>query len=563
MLIDIEKLRRNLSLHFLLVIILLVASCSQTEKSDVKHGGQSKYALPYLKETNGIKQLIVDGSPYIIIGGELMNSSASSIEYMEPVWPHLTSMNVNTVLLPITWQQLEPVEGDFDYTLVDSHIENARKNDLRIIFLWFGSWKNGMSHYTPDWVKTDLNRFPRMQFENGKITPVISNINEECLKADKKAYLMLMKRIAQIDKDRTVLMMQIENEVGLLGDSRDYSSAATELFEQNVPEELIQFIYKNSDEIKPVVRDAYTKNGSKSKGSWEEVFGKSKDTDEMFMAWHYARYINELSKAGKEIHNIPTLVNAWAANAEEEPGDWPSGGPNYRMLDIWLAGAPEVDILATDNYTEKFNEKCMEFIHQDNPLFIPEACAIWLEDTISAPAKAFYTIGHFNAICFSPFGIDHENYHSNHPVKSAYKVLNQLMPFITQAQIENKVNAFMEFDPSTPSSFELGDYKFTAVYKRKKAPHIKGFGMVIQTADDEFIITGNAFELEVESRDNNKPNAQLISVEEGMFVEGNWKRQRILNGDEFGLKFPAKPYDLIENVVLGEMSIHKVKMFKY
>ncbi|HYX09387.1 MAG TPA: DUF5597 domain-containing protein [Bacteroidales bacterium] len=559
-----ENMFRKLSISSLILLTMLMAACTNTSKSDNQQKEQSNDVLPYIKETNGVKQLIVDGSPFIMIAGEVMNSSSSSIEYMQPVWQQLKKLHVNTVLLPITWQQFEPVEGAFDYTLIDSLIENAHRNNLHMVVLWFGSWKNTRSDYAPDWVKMNWERFPRMRGKDGEIKRAVANFSDKALEADKNAYVKLLERIRQVDKHHTVLMMQIENEVGIKKNSRDFSAAANALFEQNVPDELIEYIRKNLDNIKPVLRNAYQNNGSKKEGSWEQVFGKSLDTGEMFMAWNYAKYINEISKAGKEIYPIPTLVNACAADSIRKPGDWFSGGPNYRMMDIWQAGAPDIDVIATDNYQiEDFNKKCRQFIHQGNPLFIPESCAPWLRDTHSAAAKAFFTIGHYKAVCFSPFAIDHEMYQiDNHPIVNAYRVLNDLMPLITKAQLENKVNAFMELDASTAKPFIMGGYKFTPDFDQKKSPAITGYGMVIQTGEDEFIIAGNAFNLKFQSTDENKPYAEMLIKEEGDFVDGKWVGRRVLNGDEYSLKFPAKPFGLIENIVPGEVSVHKVRLFR-
>ena len=562
-----DTLFRISTATLVLLLSLLITSCNHPGNDPVSQQEQDTSYLPFIQETNGVKQLIVDGAPFTILGGELLNSSASSIEHMEPVWSRVKSFNVNTILLPINWQQFEPVEGEFDYSLIDNHIKKAHEHGLRMIVLWFGSWKNGRSNYTPDWVKKDLERFPRMRFEDQRITPTLSNMSENCLEADKRAYLKLLERIAEVDRHHTVIMMQIENEVGLLGDSRDFSPAANTLFGQQVPAKLVDHLRKNIDHIKPFIREAYQNNGSKTEGSWTEIFGESMLTDEMFMAWNYATYINEISKAGKAVHNLPTFVNAWSVLENKIPGDWPSGGPNYRMLDVWQAGAPDIDILAIDNYHlgEKFDDKCRDFVHMGNPLFIPEACAIFYDDTISAAAKAFYTIGHFDAMCFSPFGIDHDNYHDNHPVKNAYKALTDLMPLINKAQVENKIEAFMEFEDTPPSSFTLGGYNFVPDYGYfNKAPHITGFGMIIQTGEDEFIVAGNGFKLSFSSACESQPNAQLLSVEEGTFVDGDWKTGRMFNGDEFNLKLPAKPYShLPGNVVLGEISIHKIKLFKF
>lgn len=558
------KQRSGFSIKILLVLFAFsVAACnSASDNAGMKEDNTG--SVPFIKETNGVKQLIVDGAPYIMIAGELMNSSASSIAYMEPVWPHLKKLHLNTVLLPISWQQFEPVEGEFDYTLIDYHIRKAHENDMRLVILWFGSWKNTRSDYVPDWVKMDWDRFPRMQLEDGEIRRAVANFSREALEADKKAYVKLLERIKEVDSHHTVLMMQIENEVGIKRNARDYSPAATALYNQDVPAELLQYIQKNIDQVKPILRNAYLSNGSKATGSWEEVFGASLDTEERFMAWHYATYINEISKAGKEVYPLPTLVNACAADTIRKPGDWFSGGPNYRMLDIWQAGAPDVDIFAIDNYqTVDFNKKCKQFIHQGNPLFIPEACAPWLRDTYSAAAKSFFTIGHHNAMCFSPFAVDHEMYdEENHPIISAYEVLNELMPFIATAQVENRVNAFMELDASTARPFEMGGYTFTPRFSQDKDPSITGYGMVIQTGDDEFLIAGNAFNLGLKSADESKPYAEILIKEEGRFVDGEWVAGRLLNGDEYSLKFPAKPFGLDENIVLGEITVNRVKLFR-
>jgi len=562
---ETQNERGKISVKVLLILIMILGTaCVNTEKKESSVDEAAGSVLPYIQKTNGVKQLMVDGNPFIMIAGEVMNSSSSSLQHMEPIWQHLKELHVNTVLLPISWQQFEPEEGEFNYTLIDGLIENAHKHNIRLVILWFGSWKNTRSDYAPAWVKMDWERFPRMIGEDGEIMRAVANFSATALEADKKAYVKLMQRIKEVDTHHTVLMMQIENEVGIKRSARDHSPAANALFEDKVPAELIRYIRDNLDEIKPILRNAYIHNGSKAEGSWEEVFGKSLDTDEMFMAWNYAKYINELSIAGKAIHPIPTLVNACAADSIRKPGDWFSGGPNYRMIDIYQAGAPDIDLIAIDNYQiGDFNKKCRQFIHNGNPLFIPEACAPWLRDTHSAAAKAFFTIGHHKAICFSPFGIDHEMYHADdHPIINAYKVLNDLMPLIASAQVEQKVNAFMELDASTSKPFIIGGYKFTPSYSRPTDTNITGYGMVIQTGEDEFIIAGNGFDLDFQSIDENRPYAEMLLKEEVEFVDGKWLGRRVLNGDEYSLQFPAKPFGLVENTVPGEISVHKVTLFR-
>lgn len=539
-------------IHVSIVFTLLMTSICANNPSTI------------IKETNGLKQLYVNNKPFLVLGAELLNSSASSIEHMKDIWAPVKSLHVNTVYLPITWQQFEPEEGTFDYSLIDSHIKTATDHNLKLVILWFGSWKNGESHYTPNWVKTDMKRFPRMLFKDAKISTTLSNTHLNCLNADLKAYKKLMERIALVDKQGTVIMMQIENEVGLLGGTRDFSPEATKLFEQQVPRELIKYIGTNLTKLKPNLREPYVANGSKTQGTWEEVFGKSPNTDELFMAWHYANYVNELAKAGKAIHNLPAFVNAWdASGGNLIPGVWPSGGPNFLMLDIWQAGAPAIDILANDNYSPTFGLSAANFLHNKNPLLLPEACAIWMNDTISAAPKAFFCFGHFKAMGFSPFGIDHPTYHSNHSIKKAYEVLDNLMPLLTKAQADDKINGFMEGDDASPASFQLGSYTFKPNYNLQKNSLIKGYGLIIQIAEDEFLVSGNACHIDYRSADSSKPNAQLLSVEEGQFVDGKWVKKRTINGDEFGIKLPPNPYNIASDVKLDGISVLKIKLFKF
>ena len=185
---------------------------------------------PHLEKRGAATQLIVDGKPFLILGGELHNSSSSSLDYMKPIWPRLAAMGLNTVVTPLSWELIEPSEGKFDFTLVDGLLDQARSQHLRIVFLWLASWKNGMSSYAPVWVKQDTRRFPRV-VEHGSEVEILSPAGAATQEADARAFAALMQHIKEVDsRDHTVLMMQMENEVGVLGDTRDHSDAANRAF---------------------------------------------------------------------------------------------------------------------------------------------------------------------------------------------------------------------------------------------------------------------------------------------------------------------------------------------
>ena len=177
--------------------------------------------IPHLAKRGTATQLIVDGKPFLILGGELHNSTSSSLDYMAPILGKFAAGHLNTALAAVCWDLTEPEEGTFDFSLVDGVIMEARQNNLHLVLLWFGSWKNGVSTYPPLWVKTDQQRFPRAQNKEGNRLDILSTLSQTNLNADARAFAALMRHVRQVDgAAHTVLMVQVENEVGVLGDSR-------------------------------------------------------------------------------------------------------------------------------------------------------------------------------------------------------------------------------------------------------------------------------------------------------------------------------------------------------
>ena len=257
-------------------------------------------------------------------------------------------MHLNTVLAPVYWELMEPKEGQFDFTLVDGQIQAAQSNNLRLVFLWFGSWKNGTSSYVPAWVKTAQDRFPRIQDKDGKSVELLSPLSAASRDADSRAFAALMRHIKEVDSRRRVIMIQVENEVGMVGDSRDRSEAANKAFAEPVPKEVLDYMTSQKDTLYPEFRKAWEAAGAKTSGNWEEVFGKSPYTDEIFMAWNYARYVGRVAAAGKAEYPIPMFVNTWRALGDRMPGTYPSGGPEPHVGDLWKVGAPAIDFRSPD-----------------------------------------------------------------------------------------------------------------------------------------------------------------------------------------------------------------------
>lgn len=552
------------------VCLMAIISIASPVVAQSAPGGNS-HKIPHLRKNGQVTQLIVDGQPFLALAGELRNSSSSNLEYMRPIWPKLTKMNLNTVLAVVSWEQVEPEEGKFDFAIVDGLIEAARRHNLRLALLWFGSWKNATSRYAADWVKANEKRFPRVRNRDGKTLEILSTLNEETREADARAFAGFMRHIREVDaKERTVIMIQVQNEVGVLGDSRDRSVPANQAFAKPVPKELMSYLQKQKGNLLPELRQLWEAAGSKTSGTWEEVFGQGTATDEIFMAWHYARFTGRMAEAGKAEYPLPMFVNAWIVQPEDKgPGDYPSGGPVAHVHDIWRAGAPQLDILAPDIYLPNFPEIVNSYGRSGNPMFIPESRA-----GAGGAANAFYAIGQHGAMGYSPFAIeDRETDPENGPMAQAYNVLSQLSPLILEHQAKGSIAGVWLTKDKPTQQFKLGSYTLEFDLRRNRRVPSEGaelgYAIVLWTGPDEYVVAGMDAQVTFVPNTSGAEIAGLLLVEEGTYVSGRWIAGRRLNGDEVqlrydlsvaaqsnqsgsGLRFPA-----------GGPTIQRVKLYRY
>ncbi|MDZ7271216.1 MAG: beta-galactosidase, partial [candidate division KSB1 bacterium] len=375
--------------------------------------------MPHLARRGDVAQLMVDGRPFIILGGELGNSTASNLLLLQSVWPTCKSLGLNTLLAPVYWEMLEPEETVYDFSLVDTLLIQARRYGFRLVLLWFGSWKNSMSCYAPLWVKNDPDRFPRARDEAGRPMEILSAFYQNNREADARAFRTLMRHLREIDGDRhTVIMVQVENEVGMIPTARDHVQRANELFASEVPHELMDYLVSHREALRPELANLWRKGGFRRSGTWGEVFGKGEGTEELFMAWHLARYVNFVAAAGKEEYPLPMFVNAALNRPTARPGEYPSGGPLPHLLDVWRAAAPAIDIFAPDIYFADFESWCAKYTRAGNPLFIPEAAR-----GDDAGVHALYAFGQHHAFGFSPFSIESIPDPTVHPLGQAYRLV--------------------------------------------------------------------------------------------------------------------------------------------
>lgn len=475
------------------LILFLVLNCLAIEYII----GQNSF----LQKQGTATQLVVHGMPFLILGGELGNSSAACPQDIERIFPKLKKMGLNTVLVPVYWDLTEPVEGQFDFTLTDKALQQARENDLKIVFLWFGAWKNSMSCYAPLWFKENHKKYPRAYTQSGKPLEIASAFSEAVYEADHHAFSQWMQHIATVDKEEgTVIMIQIENEIGMLEDARDYSREANKIFNAPVPAEFMTYLQKNKKALHPQMLKKWESQGCKKQGYWQEVFGADIYTDEIFMAWHYAKYVEGLAQTARSIYNIPLYVNAAMNSRGRKPGEYPSAGPLAHLIDVWHCGAPSIDILAPDLYDNGFTDWVARYKLHNNPLFIPE---IRLTDNNSV--RAFYIFGEHDAIGISPFSIEDGSDSPNSPLVQSYAKLTELMPLLTKYQGKGLMKGLL-FDSENKERIIADDdltitarHFFTLPWDPRATNGSiwpEGGGILLKLSKNEYIVAGSGIVLE-------------------------------------------------------------------
>jgi hypothetical protein len=502
--------------------------------------------LPAIVEKDGRFALIVDGSPYLMLGVQANNSSAWP-DYLDKVWPAAETLHANTVELPVYWEQIEATQGKFDFSTVDLILKQAREHHLRLVLLGFGTWKNGSSHYTPEWIKLDQAKYPFVLGKDRQTVDSPSTFSPARLEADKTAFRALMRHLKETDGQRTVLMVQVENEAGVWGGVRDYGAEAEKAFAGPVPEKLVKGL-------------------GKAPGGWRQVFGN--DADETFQAWYIADYIEQVAAAGKQVYPLPLYVNA-ALRDPFHPGKAPqyeSGAPTDNNIDLWKIAAPSISIVAPDIYLPEYAKymKSIElYKRMNNPLLIPET-----GNSAEFARYVFAAIGQ-GAIGWAPFGLDLSRYSNQtqgpeameanalNPVAQQFALLAPIARRLAKGNLEGKVRGASEDPEKHVQTLDFERWQAVVSYgmpsfgngmqPRGNSPADGGV-VILQLGPDEFLVAGHHARLDFTPTFAPGKKRFWLTVEEGSFdAAGKWKLARLWNGDQtdYGLNLKSD-----ENVLL-------------
>jgi Domain of unknown function (DUF5597)/Beta-galactosidase len=505
----------------------------------------------------------VDGKPFFPLGGEASNSSGYNDHESEVAFKAVQAIHGNTVEIPVYWEKVEPEEGQFDFSMVESLLVSARKYGIKLILLWFATWKNGNMDYAPSWVKTNPQRFKRVISPSGEDLWVLSPHCKANLAADKKAFTALCRYLKTKDeKERTVIGLQIENEPGSIGSDRDYSPEGQALFDSQVPSQFIDAMKKAGDGR---VNDIWQKIGSKNSGTWFELFGW--EAGEIMSAWSIANYIDDIAESGKAVFDIPMFINVWMMESGWSiPGEsYPSGGAVSKVLDIYKWFTPHVDMIAPDikpSAHKLYAEMCATYSRADNPLFMPE--------TPPSP-DMFRAIANYNLIGYmrmagsveSFLALDGSIRPESQTGVDTIRCVASAIPLILKYQGTSKIYAvlqeeFMEeqhldFDgytglvefASRRGSFGARDWRHSTVdmfFKEPPTDPNRGRGLVFQVNRNEFYLVGINYRLRLrEKPSQDKKQAPLfvkflgraVSLDEGHFdKQGKFVVDRPRNGDQ-------------------------------
>ena len=473
----------------------------------------------------------------LILGGELSNSAATSVEDIDEVIPRMKALGLNTVLLPAYWELMEPTEGKFDFTLIDRTIQQARNLQLKVVFLWFGAWKNSMSCYAPLWFKQDTKRFPRARTQEGKPLEIASCFSEQVFQADNRAFEALVKHISEIGSD-VVTMIQVENEIGMLEDARDHSPLAEEIYLKGVPQELFIYLKKNQKMLHPWLKARFAAKGK----TWKEAFGDDIYTDEIFMAYYYAKYVGRLCETARKYTQIPLYVNAAMNSRGRQPGQYPSAGPLAHLIDLWHCGAPQLLCLAPDIYDTGFKGWAAQYALPNNRLFIPESRCCE-----NSGARAMYAFGEHQALGFSPFAIDQASPKETESVTQAYALLKQI---VNGKWPNSKMSWGLLFDQEDKERIIENDgmvitcrHYFTLPWDPRATDGTtwpEGGAILQKLANNEYLLAGTGVVVTFASAYEKTHEQQQVLGEDGFVAAGtpssiSHLRSSIFNGSRKGI----------------------------
>jgi hypothetical protein len=472
--------------------------------------------VPYLDRSGPTGRLMLGGKPYLMLGAELENGSAldpEDIPDMDALFDSLCEQRMNTIETPISWKQIEPTEGQFDFRVIDALIDHARARNMHLAILWFGTYKNLQSYYSPLWVIQNEPRFVRARDKAGKAIGTVSPFCRAALDADVRAFTALLGRIVERDAaHQVVLMVQVENE---MPSWRDYGEAGQAAWNGAVPPELTAYLAANEAGLGRWARDLWVKHGRRADGTWAEVFGDDDQGARAFGAWFYSRFADQVAAAGKAVLPLPMYVNSWQGES-----------PCFeRYLDVAHAAMPHIDCTGPDLYLDRGFSRELDAARRpwDN-VVVPET-----NQSTAAGARAWTAYGKYGALYFGSY-LGPEMRTSG--CRETFAILEQIADIVCDKKATDAMTGFNQEGQAPGTSWDepFGPYVLHLTATDAVPPAgecdnlsggaMPGAGMALRLGPDEVIVIASRLTIALRRADG-QPLA-LGSAESGHFDAGRW-----------------------------------------
>ncbi len=529
----------------------------------------------------------VNGKPFFSIGGQTNNSSTYDKDSIRQALKGIKVMGMNTIAAPLYWELIEPEEGKFCFDQIDMIVEEARKAKIKVVFLWFGTWKNGASHYIPVWMKSDREVYKVCLNKSGIETAIISPLCEKAKEKDAQAFEQVIRHIKDINIDQIVLAVQVENEPGQLGTPRDYSQEAEAVYYAPVPEEVIIWLKTLNQGL---VYESFKENGCLENGDWNQTFGFR--GPEIFSAYYICTYIEEIARRGKAIYDIPMYANVWVEETANRIAgiDYPSGGATTYVLDLWRKFAPHIDCISPDIYFEDYktyDDICSKYKREDNILYIPESKANGNNGRHLLKMIVKYELSSIHCFAIdSIFNIDGNLKPECEDYKDTISILTAMKPLIEKYHGTGKIHAVAQYEGMDSEFIDFGDY-YGRVYflnsitdeayihldpyhnEEVYVPQIAK-GLIVYEGNGSFYLSGRGYKLVLIKKTSLEEmsdiiysykqigarNISYLSVTEGYFDEQEkYCTTRRRNGDESDMGLWVEPDIGVLHAVLYDRKV--------
>jgi hypothetical protein len=475
---------------------------------------------PHLERVGERSVLFVEGWPHTVLTAEIpwwdlvYGRYSETLHAYDNLYPAARSLGLNALKVPVKWSVVEPEKGRFDFSYVDHAKELAERHGLKLVLGWFGHYASGDGTiyrnlsgevFAPMDIVEDDRTYPRAVDGDGVAHHnAISYDDDAVIDREERAFRAFMEHLRETDaRTRTVLMVQVENEIAVFGSDRrnrklwrDHSPASNRLFAAHGFED-----------------------------------------DLRYSAWSLSsRWIRRLTDTGAEVYPLPFFLNYVGGTIV----DWMVGGAPGEDVATYLENCPHVSFIGLNLYADRMStvndlRSALErYAVGRNQPSITETNS---DGGPVAPRLAFVAVGEFGAPIFAPWALNvsyptrFEPYvtadgtlaNGAPALRDSYTALGKALSPVSYYAGTLKQKVFMAQQPGRPFS-TLSDLDGARIQVSGSGD---GQAIVIHPAPGEFIVVGFRCRVSIWDDDYVWPDLRRVRVEAGRFEGNGWHAEGV------------------------------------